>query len=102
MENPLWSSPPREGEHGKWKTPPHKTIHVMVLQGKSDHEIFHETGIPRSTVQRIQKQESSQRLHKKRPNRPRMISAREIRHVIRFISRDYTSCRLPFKHVRAL
>jgi len=47
MENPLWSSPPRDGEHGDWHTPPRKTVRVLAIQGKSDREIVAETGIPK-------------------------------------------------------
>ena len=40
IEDPLWSLPLREGEHGDWKTPPRKTVRVLARQGKSNCEIF--------------------------------------------------------------
>ncbi len=101
MENPLWSSPPREGEQGDWKTPPRKTVRIMALQGKSDHMIRDATGIPRSTVQRIRKQESSRRLRKGKVYKPRMMTVREIRQAIRHLSKDYASRHLTFERLRA-
>jgi transposase len=99
MEDPLWSSPPRAAEGGEWKTPPRKTIRVLARQGKSDREIEQETGIPHSTVNRIRRQESSQRMHKKRPNKARMMIAREIRRTLRFIITSYSTRCLSFERV---
>jgi transposase len=102
MDNPLWSSPPRDSENAPWKTPPRKTVRVLARQGKSDREIFHETGIPRSTVQRIRRQETSRRMHRTRPNYPRMMTTREIRRALRFIATSYTTRCLTFERVRSI
>ena len=102
MENPLWSSPPCEGEHGDWKTPPCKTIHILAIQGKSDWQIWQETCILRSTVQCIHKQESSRWLHKTRPNKAQMVTARDSHHAIWIISKDYTSWCLTFECIHTL
>ena len=102
MEDPLWSSPPRDGERGDWHTPPRKTVRVLARQGKSDREIVEETSIPRTTVQQIRKQESSRRPHKSKGFHQRMMTIREIQRAIRFISKDYTSRYMTYERVRAL
>ena len=102
MDNPLWSSPPRDSENGPWKTPSRKTVRILARQGKSDREIFTETGIPRSTIQRIRQQETSRRMHRTRPNYPRIITAREIRRALCFIATSYTIQCLIFECIRSI
>jgi hypothetical protein len=102
MEDPLWSSPPRDGEHGNWHTPPRKTVRILARQGKSDHEIVAKTGIPKTTVLHIRRQESSRRPHKSKGFHQRIMTMRKIRRAIRFISKDYTSHYMSYKQVCAI
>jgi hypothetical protein len=102
MEDPLWSSPPRDRERSDWHTPPRKTICILARQGKSDRKIVAETDIPKTTVLCIRRQESSRRLHKSKGFHKRIMTMREIRHTICFISKDYTLRCLTYERVRAL
>jgi hypothetical protein len=99
MDNPLWSSPPRDSENSPWKTPPRKTVRVLARQGKSDREIVAETSIPKTTILRIRRQEISRRMHRTRPNYPRIMTTREIRRALRFITTSYTTRYLTFERV---
>jgi hypothetical protein len=72
------------------------------MQGKSDREIVKETNICKTTVNRIRKQETSHRMHRTRPNYPRMITTREIRQALRFIATSYPTRCLTLKRTKAL
>ena len=90
MDNPIWSSPLREGEQGDWGTPARRVVRVKVHEGKGDRQIARERGIPRSTVGNIRLAKSSRRPHKTKGFHQRMMNVREI--VARFdISHQITA-----------
>jgi transposase len=101
MGDTILSPLPCTKEGGEWNTPTRSRVCTLVLEGKSDHKIVKETGIPRSSVQRICKEKSSHRSRKGKVYKPRMMTVCEICQCIRHISRDWSTCRLSFVQVKA-
>jgi transposase len=101
MGDTILSPLPRTKEGGEWNTPTRSRVRTLFLEGKSDRKIVKETGIPRSSVQRIRKEKSSRRSRKGKVYKPRMITVHKIRQYICYISRDWSTCRLPFVQVKA-
>ena len=64
-------------------------------------DIVSETTIPRWTVRRILRQESSHRLRQRKAPKPHLMSVREIRRCIRHISKDWSTRRLTFEQVKS-
>ncbi|KUJ14282.1 uncharacterized protein LY89DRAFT_564823, partial [Mollisia scopiformis] len=69
-------------------------------QGKSQREIVSETHIPRRTVRRILKQESSRRERKRKLSRHHLMSICDIRCCIRTISKNWSSRRMTFEALK--
>ncbi|KUJ06924.1 uncharacterized protein LY89DRAFT_767202 [Mollisia scopiformis] len=100
METPLILSDPIEKENNEWPTPARAVIRSLQRQGKSQREIVSETHIPRRTVRRILKQESSRRERKRKLSRHHLMSIRDIRYCIRTISKNWSSRRMTFKALK--
>jgi len=97
----LWSSPPRTGVKGNWKSPARAVVRYLAHQGISDGKISMKTGIPKSTIRYIRLDISNRRPHKIKGFHKEIMSSREIRRVIRFVSTNYSTRRLTFKQVKA-
>jgi len=101
MKDPIIFSSPLQKEQGEWPTPIRITIRTLHQQGKSQWDIVSETTIPRWTVRRILRQESSHRLRQRKAPKPHLMSVREIRRCIRHISKDWSTRRLTFEQVKS-
>jgi IS30 family transposase len=95
----IFSSPPKK-DKGEWPTPVRITIRNLHKEGKSQREIVSKITIPRRTIRRILRQESSRRLRKKKAPKPRLMSIREIRRCICYILKDWSTRRFTFKQVK--
>src|SRR5271156_5207936 len=95
-DTPLLVSPlPKE--HGEWTTLTRAVIRSLMRQGKSQRDIVDETHVPRTTIRRILKQESSRRDRKRTYERHQMLSIRAIRQIIQHISRDWSTRTMAFE-----
>ena len=101
MSDCILSSPPREKENGEWPTPVRATVRSLRRDGLSQRAIVSKTKVPRSTIRRILRQESSRRSRKGKVYKPRLMTTREVRQIIRHISRDWSTRRLTFHQVKA-
>jgi len=99
-DDPIFSSPPQK-DKGEWPTPVRQTVRQLQRQGKSQREIVIKTTLPRRTIRTILRQESSHRLRRRKAPKPHLISIREIRRCIRYISKDWSTRRLTFEQVKA-
>src|SRR4051794_29723781 len=100
METPIILSDPIEKENNEWPTPARAVVRSLQRQGKSQREIVSKTQIPRRTVRRILKQESSCRERKRTAFRRHLMSTRDIRHCIRTIAKNWTSRRMTFAELK--
>lgn len=101
MQAPL--SPSSTHQAGQnWTTPTRARVRQARADGKSWGTIFKELGVPRSTARGICKAESSRTSRKGKLYQKRLLTTRDIRQILRTISRNYTSRRLTFSQVRAL
>ena len=101
MENIIPSSSPLHEPGQNWTTPKLARIRQMQRDGKSWREIFQSTKVPRPTARRICKEQSSRTTRKGKAYRPKMMTVREIRRIIRYIANNYAMRRLTFTQVRA-
>jgi DNA invertase Pin-like site-specific DNA recombinase len=93
-------SPSGAKDKGEWPTPTRAVIRRMFRDSRSQREIVHDTKVPRRTVRRIIRQESSRRDRGKKHKRHHMMSIREIRRCIRHISFDWSTRRMSFERLR--
>ena len=100
MADPQWSSPPREGENGNWKTPVRKIARNMHRKGASLGEIKKETGIPRSSLQSILRQETSHRMRKGKKYQASFLNICDIRAAIRTATKGFAGRKLTWERVR--
>ena len=101
MGDTILSPLPRAKEGGEWNTPTQSRVYILVLEGKSNCKIVKETGIPRSSIQRIRKEKSSYWSQKGKVYKPRIITVHKICQCICYISRDWSTHRLLFAQVKA-
>ena len=95
----IFSSPPKK-DKGEWPTPVRQTVRNLKREGKSQREIVAQTSLPRTSIRRILRQESSRRARKKKAPKPHLMSIREIRRCIRYLSKDWSTRRLSFEQLR--
>ena len=93
-------SPSGAKDKGEWPTPTRAVIRRMFKDGRSQREIVHDTKVPRRTIRRIIRQESSRRDRKRKDKRHYIMSIREIRRCIRYISFDWSTRRMSFERLR--
>lgn len=96
----IFSSPPQK-VNCEWPTPVRITVRNLQREGRSQREIVVKTTLPRRTIRRKLKQESSHRVRRRKAPKPHMMSASNIRQCIRHISRDWSTRRMSFEQVRA-
>ena len=84
-----------------WTTPKRARVRQARADGKSWRIILLELGVPKSTAQRICKANSSRTSRKGKKYKKRILSKRDIRHILRLITKNYTSRRMSFEQVRA-
>jgi DNA invertase Pin-like site-specific DNA recombinase len=102
MDGSLLSSPalaPR-GPHSNWDTPARAKIRALAKTGVSQRKISRLCGVPQSTVNRIINGKSSRRSRKGKEYKPTLISKREIRRVIRFISNSWEGRRATYPQIK--
>ena len=102
METPVLLSSPLAKESREWPTPARAVIRALQKQGKSQREMVAETHVPRRTIRRILKQESSRRDRKRKLPKPHLLSQRTIRQIIRTISKDWSTRKLSFSDIKTL
>src|SRR5450432_2938784 len=99
MADPQWSSPPREGENGNWKTPIRKIARHMSRKGASLGEIKKETGISRSSLQSILRQETSHRTRKGKKYQASLLNVYDIRQAIRIATKGFAGRKLTWSAI---
>jgi transposase len=102
MDSLLSLSPVRDHQPGhQWATPTRAKIWVLRHQGKSYGEINKLTGVARSTIQKIVKSNSSRTLHKGNATKKRLITGRELRQILRYISSCWSNRRQSWTQIKA-
>jgi DNA invertase Pin-like site-specific DNA recombinase len=91
MDDNIISSSPREKDRGEWPTPVRATIRSLQRDGLTQREIKAKTSVPRTTLRRILKQESSRRSCKGKVYKPHLMSTCEIHRVIQELSKNYNT-----------
>jgi hypothetical protein len=94
MADAQWSSPPREGESGNWKTPIRKIVRYISRKDASFAEIKAETGVLRSIARGILRQENSHRTRKGKKYQANLLSAHDIRQAIQIAIKNFQSRKL--------
>ena len=103
MDKSLLSSPVQasHSSNSNWDTPSRAKIRVLAKTGHSQREISRLCNVPQSTVNRIIKGKSSRRSRKGKTYKPTLISKREIRRIIRYISRSWEGRRVTYAQIRS-
>jgi transposase len=87
----------REHKPGiEWKTPEQGAIRLIRRQGKSYGQIKKETGLERSTIQRIVNAQASKRARKGKATKKKLISATDLKRVLHFVSLSWTNRCMPY------
>jgi IS30 family transposase len=84
-----------------WQTPVRAKVRLLRKQGLSYGKISDATGLARSTIQRIVKAKSSRRGRKGKEYRPKRISPRTLRRIIRWVITNWTTRRASYSHIKA-
>ena len=87
--------------NSNWDTPARAKVRVLAQTGLSQCKISQLCGIPQSTVNRIIKGKSSRRSRKGNNYKPTLITKREIRCVIRYISNSWEGRRATYPQIKA-
>jgi transposase len=69
-----------------WTTPVRSSVRAMRCRGMSYGAIKKETGLERSTIQRMVKAESSRSARKGKANKPKALTSRQIDRMVKWIS----------------
>lgn len=101
MENIILSSPNIPDYGKEWPSPARAVIRALDRLGFSLGQIRQKTTASRSTIRDILHQEHSRRARKSQVYKPHLISNREVRRIICYIARDYSTRRLSISAVRA-
>ena len=103
MDSTLLSSSPvaNHAPRENWHTPTHAKVRVLRKQGHSYTQISNATGLARSTIQGIIKAKSSRRSRKGKDYKPKLITPRELRRIIRFVVTNWTSRRASYSQIKA-
>ena len=100
METLILSSSPSHESGQNWLTPKRAKVRQARSDGKSWGQINKELGVPRSSARRICKDLSSRRTKNGKAYQKKLLSIRDIRQIIRTISRNYNSRRMTFEQVK--
>ena len=85
---------------GMWNTPARASVRSLAKTGKNQLQIFDETGIPQPTISRILNAETSRTTRKGKQYKPFKLSQREVRRLIRRLSKNFTSRQLSYARLR--
>ena len=102
MADVQWSSPPREGENGNWKSPVRKVAWQMRRDGISLGNIVKKTGIPKSTLRGILCQDTCHRTCKGKKYQASLLTVHDICQAIRLATKGYTGRRLTWEQLAAI
>jgi transposase len=83
-----------------WDTPTRAKIRVLAQEGLSQREIGRKFGIAQATVNRIVNSKSSRRTRKGKVYKPTLISKREVRCIIRYISNSWEGRRVTYPQIK--
>jgi hypothetical protein len=98
----LLSSPIVNHEPGQnWETPARAKVRLLRKQGHSYNEIKKKTGLARSIIQSIVKAKSSRRSRKKKQYKPKLLSARDIRCLIYYVSASWDNRHVLYSQLKA-
>jgi histone H3/H4 len=86
---------------GNWDTPARAKIRALATLGICQIEIHHMTNIPQPTISRILKEHGSRRSRKGRQYKLNLISKRETRRIIRYLSKSFYTRSLSFDCIKA-
>lgn len=102
MDGSILSSPPLalRGPNSNWDTPTRAKIRALAYTGLSQRKISKLCSIPQSTVNRIINAKSSRQSRKGKQYKPTLISKREIRRVIRYISSNWQGRRATYPQIK--
>ena len=101
MEPLLYSPSWRKTPQSEWSTPARSTVRSLWKAGNSIAEIKRQTTIPRTTIKRWIEAKSSRTQRKGKSTRRRFVSKRQIRQIIRYIAKNWSTRRLSLEQVRA-
>ena len=101
MEPLLYSPSWRKTPQSEWSTPARSTVGSLWKAGNSIAEIKRQTTIPRTTIKRWIEVKSSRTQRKGKSTRRRFVSKRQIRQIIRYIAKNWSTRRLSLEQVRA-
>jgi len=101
MEAQIYSPSWRSKPNGEWKTPARSTVRSLWRDGYSVPEIIKKTGLPRTNIRRWIHAETSRTTRKGKATKPRLMSRRQIRQIIRYIAKNWSTRRLSFEQVKA-
>ena len=97
LYSPSWRKTPQS----EWSTPARSTARSLWKAGNSIAEIKRQTTIPRTTIKRWIEAKSSRTQRKGKSTRRRFVSKRQIRQIIRYIAKNWSTRRLSLEQVRA-
>ena len=101
MEPLLYSPSWRKTPQSEWSTPACSTVRSLWKAGNSIAEIKRQTTIPRTTIKRWIEAKSSRTQRKGKSTRRRFVSKRQIRQIIRYIAKNWSTRRLSLEQARA-
>ena len=87
--------------YNEWHTPARAKVRLLWKQGLSYSQISNTTGLARSTIQGIIKAKSSRRLRKGKEYKPKRITPRELRRIIRWVVTNWTTRRASYSRIKA-
>lgn len=87
---------------GNWDTPARAKVRGLFKAGHRPCDIFRMTRIPEPTISRILKENGSRRTRKGRKYKPNKLSNREVRRIIRYLSKNFTTRAQSIAQVRAV
>ena len=88
MEAQIYSPSWRSKPNGEWKTLARATVRSLWRDGYSVPEIIKKTGLPRTNIRRWIHAETSRTTRKGKATKPRLMSRRQIRQIIRYIAKN--------------
>jgi len=102
--NPTLLSSPLATSHAPfkdWPTPARAKVRLLRKQGLSYSQISNATGLTRSTIQGIVKAKSSRRSRKGKEYKPKRITPRDLRQIIRWVVTNWTTRRASYSRIKA-
>lgn len=101
MDNIL-SPMPLHKVGGNWDTPARAKVHGLYKAGHRPVDIFRITRIPEPTISRILKENTSRRLRKGRQYKPKKLSNKEVRWIIRYLLKSFTTQAQSIAQIKAI